>query len=175
MRIVFLRLEWMSAHWIHLYLGLVPLGFELVMWERTALKSFICFLLYIKHTMFPSSNSVEEIPTSKTTYCPKWSPQLSPPGNGLTHWALARLPPSTNILNSGDIRISFLFGQPVAKNQIKNVVYLSLVWYAAWNSQWETRHSPCGWQARTQESLQSSPGPLGMGQSCLFPSFSLVM
>lgn len=120
MSIVFLRLEWMSAHWIHLCSGLVPLGFELVMWERTALKLFICFLFYIKHTVFPSSNSVEEIPTSKTTYCPKRSPQLSRSGpQGLTHCALASLPPSTNISNSGDIRTSFLFGQPVAKNQIK--------------------------------------------------------
>lgn len=74
--------------------------------------------------MFPGSNVIKEILTSKITYCPKWllSLILLVDGWRLTHCVLAKLAPSTNSLNSVQFRMCFLFGQAVAKNQMKAVV-----------------------------------------------------
>lgn len=155
------------------YLGLMALVFESVMWERNALKSFIYFLLYIKHAMFPSSNFVEEIPTSKQHIVQSGHPSSPLRVTVADSLSTGKTPPSTNILNSGDVRTSFLFGQPVAKKQMKTVVYLSLGMVCSAELIGGESRCSCGWLARTQESPQPAwASPMVKSQMLCFSAFS---
>lgn len=117
----------MSAHWIHLVLGFDGFGFRIGHVGEECLEIiYLLSALYIKHAMFPSSNFVEEIPTSKQHIVQSGHPSSPLRLTVADSLSTGKTPPSTNILNSGDIRTGFLFGQPVAETQMETVVCLSL-------------------------------------------------
>lgn len=156
-------------------LGLMALVFELVMWERNALKSFIYFLLYMKHAMFPSSNFAEEIPASKQHIVQSGHPSSPLRLTVVDSLSTGKTPPSTNILNSGDIRTGFLFGQPVAETQVKPVVCLSLDLVCSRElAGREWRCSLCG-DSQNSGIPSVLPEPSQWRRAkCCFPRFPLV-